>query len=95
MITKEQLTRAFPNAKLTKLGLTALVSNLQSALQQLSGDVSGNNVNRWAAFLAQTAHESGQFNVVKENLNYSEEGLRKTFGKYFPRRPCKVLRAST
>lgn len=39
---------------------------------------------RLAGFLAQIAHESGSFKFVKENLNYSSEGLRKTFGKYFP-----------
>jgi putative chitinase len=34
-------------------------------------------------FLAQVAHESGGFRFVKENLNYSELGLMKTFPKYF------------
>lgn len=36
-----------------------------------------------AHFLAQIAHESGNFQFVTENLNYSAEGLRKTFPKYF------------
>lgn len=35
-------------------------------------------------FIAQTGHESADFNVLSENLNYSQQGLRKTFGKYFP-----------
>lgn len=39
---------------------------------------------RLAGFLAQIAHESGSFVFVKENLNYSADGLRKIFGKYFP-----------
>lgn len=39
---------------------------------------------RLAAFIAQIAHESGSFNFTKENLNYSADGLRKIFGKYFP-----------
>jgi len=34
-------------------------------------------------FLAQCAHESNDFKVVVENLNYSAEGLMKTFRKYF------------
>jgi putative chitinase len=39
---------------------------------------------RVAAFLAQCAHESNQFNVLKENLNYKWESLRRVFPKYFP-----------
>ena len=35
-------------------------------------------------FLSQCAHESGNFKLVRENLNYSADGLRKIFPKYFP-----------
>jgi len=42
------------------------------------------NPRRIAGFLAQISHESGGFNHVIENLNYSKDGLRKTFSKYFP-----------
>jgi putative chitinase len=35
-------------------------------------------------FLSQCAHESGNFKFVRENLNYSADGLRKIFPKYFP-----------
>lgn len=34
-------------------------------------------------FLAQCAHESGEFRFIKENLNYSVEGLKKIFPRYF------------
>lgn len=34
-------------------------------------------------FLAQCAHESAGFAVLKENLNYSADGLLKVFPKYF------------
>jgi putative chitinase len=39
---------------------------------------------RLAHFLAQCAHESGNFKLVYENLNYSAKGLRGIFPKYFP-----------
>lgn len=39
---------------------------------------------RLSHFLAQCSHESANFSVVYENLNYSKEGLMKIFPKYFP-----------
>lgn len=47
-------------------------------------DYSINTPKRVAAFLAQCAHESGGFKVLKENLNYRAASLRKIFSKYFP-----------
>jgi putative chitinase len=37
-----------------------------------------------AHFFGQCAHESGNFKVFSENLNYSAEGLSTIFKKYFP-----------
>ncbi len=38
---------------------------------------------RLAHFLAQIAHESGDFKFVSENLNYSADSLLRVFPKYF------------
>jgi putative chitinase len=39
---------------------------------------------RQAAFIGQTAHESNNFKTLEENLNYSAEGLMKTWPSRFP-----------
>jgi putative chitinase len=51
---------------------------------QVLPDYEINTVNRIACWLAQMGHESGNFKFVVENLNYSANGLRSVFGKYFP-----------
>ena len=38
---------------------------------------------RLSHFLSQAAHESANFKAIRENLNYSAEGLLKVFPKYF------------
>lgn len=43
-----------------------------------------NNILRLSHFLSQCSHESGNFKAVSENLNYSSDGLKKIFPKYFP-----------
>jgi putative chitinase len=54
---------------------------------------------RQAAFIGQCAHESGNFKILQENLNYSAEGLIKTWPSRFPnkaiadqyaRQPAKI-----
>lgn len=60
--------------------LQASVEPLNAAMQHF--DIS--TVQRAACFLSQVGHESGGFRAIVENLNYSADGLRKVFGKYFP-----------
>ena len=42
-----------------------------------------NTTNRIAGFMAQTAHESQDFRVLEENLNYSADRLVQVFPRYF------------
>jgi putative chitinase len=42
-----------------------------------------NNPKRISMFLAQVGHESGGLRTIKENLNYSADGLKRVFPKYF------------
>jgi len=59
----------------------------EAVLSQLSECIEKFQINsalRLAHFLSQCSHESGGFKVKEENLNYSAEGLKRTFPKYFP-----------
>ncbi len=43
-----------------------------------------NTILRLSHFISQCAHESSNFTRLSENLNYSADGLKKIFPKYFP-----------
>ena len=60
------------------------IDHWYAALSQLLDDYEINTPRRIAAFIAQCAHESGNFVFIKENLNYKAASLRKVFPKYFP-----------
>jgi hypothetical protein len=54
------------------------------ALNEILPEYEIDTPQRVAAFIAQTAHESGNYVFLKENLNYKAASLRKVFPKYFP-----------
>lgn len=76
MITVSQLKQLLPK--------NPYVEHWHHALSELFPEYDISTPRRMAAFIAQCAHESGGFMVLKENLNYKAASLRKLFPKYFP-----------
>jgi putative chitinase len=78
MITPEILKQCLPEASIQTCEIFA------EPLAEACEKFEINTPQRLAAFIAQVGHESGNLRFVKENLNYSAQGLRKIFPKYFP-----------
>ncbi len=62
----------------------AIPQNVLSQIPDTAAKFNITNKLRLAHFLSQCAHESANWKATVENLNYSANGLRGTFGKYFP-----------
>ncbi|MCK9576355.1 MAG: glycoside hydrolase family 19 protein [Candidatus Pacearchaeota archaeon] len=78
MVTKEQIKSL--SGVTDETALTSIVKGLNDTLTKYEI----NTPLRICHFLSQVLHESGKFHFIKENLNYSADGLNKTFKKYFP-----------
>jgi putative chitinase len=76
VITTQQLREMIPG--------NPYVEQWQNAMAQLLPSYGIDTPKRIAAFVAQCAHESANFRVLKENLNYRAVTLRKIFPRYFP-----------
>jgi putative chitinase len=74
-ITQQQLSAC--------IGNNPYLEQWTEALNKILPDYEIDTPQRVAAFIAQSAHESGNFTALHENLNYRAETLRKVFPKYF------------
>ena len=74
-ITQQQLSAC--------IGNNPYLEQWTEALNKILPDYEIDTPQRVAAFVAQSAHESGNFTALHENLNYRAETLRKVFPKYF------------
>jgi putative chitinase len=68
---------------ITPLLSGSLPANVIAELPSVIQKFNITNQLRLSHFLSQCAHESGNFKFLRENLNYSADGLLKTFPKYF------------
>ncbi|CAA7615682.1 glycoside hydrolase family 19 protein [Magnetospirillum sp. UT-4] len=77
MLTADILRAALPAARPTD------IARFTTPLTEACAEWGIDTPLRLAAFLAQIAHESGQFRGLVENLNYSAEALLRVFPRHF------------
>lgn len=75
-LTVDQLAAMIPSNK-------ANAAKWHKAMVEILPKYEINTPNRIAGFIAQCAHESGDFRIMEENLNYSAKALNAVFGRYF------------
>jgi putative chitinase len=75
MITPDQIKQCMPACKEPELWANLLKVHMPA--YKLDGK------EQLARFIAQCGHESGDFNILQENLNYSSERLLAVFPRYF------------
>jgi putative chitinase len=75
LLTEAQLAAMIPTNK----EVAAWCEELNKALPKY--DIT--TPERIAGFISQCAHESGDFNQLRENLNYSQQSLERVFPRYF------------
>ena len=61
----------------------SIPESVYNSLTEIANKYQINTVPRLSHFLSQCMHESANFTVVRENLNYSAEALLRVFPKYF------------
>lgn len=76
-ITQALIRRVIPSVNNERL------DEAVAAIQMWATHYGINTNERMATFLANVMHECSNLNAMVENLNYSADGLRKTFPKYF------------
>jgi len=74
-IRQDQLAQILPGNQ--------YVEHWTDALNKILPDYDITTPQRVAAFLAQTAHESGGYNALHENLNYTAQSLCKVWPSHF------------
>jgi len=88
LLTASSPAPASPVASVGGLKLDKLKGHIPESVIAMIPDTAAkfgiNTPLRLAHFLSQCGHESGGFKVTSENLNYSADGLKKIFPKYFP-----------
>lgn len=87
MITKEILKAIMPNVEKNIKNNPNFkgydLDRIVGYMNKFAAEFDINPPARWAQYLAQIAHESGELRYTEENLNYSAEGLLKVFPRYF------------